>query len=192
MRIKLILLSVLFFCSTLSYGQKYFDFHYTNVPSKALDVYSSSFNMGLGWIYSGKYISAEICKNCNSLSNDSKTKASMIDSLNKAYHQDYPRNVYSKIYVPSGFFHVVESKLKPYMIRTLFEINGNKIKPIYQVKIVFASTMHNGLYNIHDIQVFSPTSMRKFDTKTILANYQKKVKEDKLDIAPPLMERIKD
>lgn len=62
--------------------------------------------------------------------------------------------------------------------------------PYYQVKIVFAASMNNGLYNIFDIQVFSLETMKKFDSKLVFTKYHKKVKEDKLEIDPPPIEHL--
>lgn len=184
-------MSIRFLCSIIlcitcnfANSQKYFDFISTNVSVSTMGPYSNSFITCQGFVRSGKYW--DDCKNCGKLIPGGKTQPSMIDSLNKKYLELCPRKLYSSQYVPHKYFSMPDSAQSRYMMKTLYKIEGDKLTPIYQLKIVFASTQTNSLPDVYSIELYDGDTGKSFSSKIVMDEYTKKIEEDKKDPGPPI------
>jgi hypothetical protein len=160
--LPIILLSSLWCCS-----QSYYDFYYTNLPAQRITLYAQAFRASFDRLYLPGY--ADTCRTCTPLAANAPLKPTALPALRQELLQYIPSQVYQKNQVPGSYYHLVGNKTLPYIIRTLYTINGDKVEPLYQVKVTFTDEPVPAVY---DMQVYSPKSGKRFSKKLVLASYK--------------------
>ncbi|RYZ23551.1 MAG: hypothetical protein EOO16_04365 [Chitinophagaceae bacterium] len=171
--LPIILLSSLYCCAQSSY----YDFYYTNLPATRIDTYRAAFRAAFDRIYLPGY--TDTCRSCAPLAADAVLKPEALPTLRQELLQYIPGEVYQKNQVPGSYYHLVGNKTLPYIIRTLYTIDGDKAEPLYQVKVTFTDSPTPAVY---DMEVFSPKEGKRFSRKLVLTSY-------KLMAKPPVPQR---
>jgi hypothetical protein len=164
--LPIILLSSLYCCAQTSY----YDFYYTNLPAQRIALYAQAFRAGFDRLYLPGY--ADTCSACAPLAANAPLKRESLPALRQALLQYLPAETYLKNSVPGSYYHLVGNKTLPYIIRTLYNIDGDKVEPLYQVKITFTDSPTPAVY---DMQVFSPKEGKRFSKKLVLTSYRRMV-----------------
>ncbi|TCJ18635.1 hypothetical protein EPD60_03810 [Flaviaesturariibacter flavus] len=175
--LPLIMLSSLYCCAQ----NQYYHFYYTNLPADRIEAYGTAFRAAFDRIYLPGY--SDTCHSCAPLAADAPFQAEALPALRQALLQYIPGEVYHKNEVPGSYYHLVGNKNLPYIIRTLYIIDGDKAEPLYQVKVTFTNDPTPSVYNM---EVFSPKEGKRFSRKLVLANYKQMAKSPAPSRWPPL------
>ncbi|RYY66297.1 MAG: hypothetical protein EOO12_04640 [Chitinophagaceae bacterium] len=146
-------------------SQNYYDFYYTNLPVQRLPLYAQAFRASFDRLYLAGY--NDTCTACPPLATLPKDG---LPELRQQLLQHLSPDLYQKFQVPGSYYHIVGTKTAPYIIRTLYSINNDRIEPQYQVKITFTD---DPVPAVADIQVFAPKEGKRFSSKLVLTSYKR-------------------
>jgi hypothetical protein len=151
-------------------SQTYYDFYYTNLPVQRLSAYATAFRQGFDRVYIAGY--SDTCQTCAPIAGNAPFKTTRLPALRQQLLTYIPADVYMRQQVPGSYYHIVGNKTLPYIIRTLYTINGDHVSPMYQVKITFTE---DPVPSVYDIQLIAPKAAKRFSTKLVLTSYRRMV-----------------
>lgn len=147
----------------------YYDFYYTNLPPEKITEYAQAFRTAFDQIYLPSY--SDSCRQCTPLCS---TVAAALPILRSELRRYLPGDLYFKNQVPGSFYHIVGNKTLPYIIRTLYWLDGNRAEAIYQVKVTFSAQRPK---QIAAMEVYAPQSGKHFSRAMVYASYRLMVEE---------------
>lgn len=183
--------ALLFFTgiSLIGVAQERLELLETNIGEERILAHSESYMWTKNWWLSAG-MRAPVEKGGNTLAASSKLNDRRLDSLSRLFNKYLPSRLIRLGNLQPRINYLKDHKSPPYILATIFEINGQEVKSLGQFRITFHTTFHNQMPDVMDIQVTAPEKIKAYDRNYVLKTHKRKPTDTEREITPPEIQGI--
>ena len=156
----------------------------TNIAQKDIGPYTDSYLwVKNNWLLGG--MMGDINRGANALAASSKLDKNKVDSLSKLFRKDLPARIILFGNLAPRINYLNDPKKPPYILSTVFDINGQEVKTLGQFKIVFATSQHNNMPDIVDIAIVPAGKIKPYGNTAVIRTFNRSATAEEQEMIPP-------
>jgi hypothetical protein len=155
----------------------------TNVAQKNIGPYTDSYlRTKNAWLADGMLV--ETSRGGNALAASSKLDKNKIDSLSTLFRKYLPTQLIRFGNMAPRINYLNDPKKPPYILSTVFEINGQEVKTLGQFKIVFAASKHNNMPDVMDIEIVPVKKRKPYTKNAVIRTFNRSATTEEEEMIP--------